>query len=363
MNELFFYKEGLLKPDGRRLWLYSTRAITNVAAAPSPQREPLKQLPHFRWNRLRREWVSFASYRQNRTFLPPPEYNPLKPMTDPHVPTELPTGDYEVAVFDNLFPAMKTGPEGFDPGATDRPSGGACEVVVFSQDPQGSLGTQSVERIALIIRVWADRTRELSRDPGIKYVMPFENKGVEMGVTLHHPHGQIYAYPFIPPIPERELESQKIYFEENPGRTLLGAILADELANGERVVLETPTAAAFVPEAARYPYEVWLVPKKPAQNLHELAAGEIDDLASALKKLLMKFDGLWKKPFPYLMVLSQGPVNGAPAPYAHLHFKFYPPLRTADRLKYLAGTELGAGMFANDCLPESTAQALREVQV
>lgn len=284
-------------------------------------------------------------------------------MTDPAVPTELPTGDYEVAVFDNLFPAMKAGPEKFEPVESARPSGGACEVVVFSQDPNGSLGTQSLERITLILKVWADRTREIARDASIKFVLPFENKGVEMGVTLHHPHGQIYAYLFVPPIPERELANQQSFFVANQGRTLLAAMLDDELAAKERVIFETEGAVAFVPEAARYPYEVWLVPKKPVQYLHQFKTRDLEDLASALKRLLLKFDGLWKKPFPYLMTLSQGPVNQGPAPYAHLHFKFYPPLRTPDRLKYLAGTELGAGMFANDCLPESTAQALREVPV
>lgn len=132
--------------------------------------------------------------------MPPPEYNPLAPTRDPQFPTELPQGTYDIAVFDNRFPSLI-------PSATDAPhtivdtlpANGACEVVVFTQDPQASLSSLPLDHLELLFQVWGDRTQAISQHSQIQYVLPFENKGVEVGVTLHHPHGQIYAYPFVPP--------------------------------------------------------------------------------------------------------------------------------------------------------------------
>lgn len=352
----------LIEPDGRPLTLYSRRPIAAVESAPSPNREPVGASPHLRWHPLRGEWVAYAAHRQGRTFLPPPEYNPLRPSGDAEAPTELPRGDYDVAVFDNLFPSLVTNardaPRLMVP---TEPARGRCEVVVYTQDPAASLGTLPLDHVALLLEVWGERTR-VHAAAGLRYSLPFENRGVEVGVTLHHPHGQIYAYPFVPPVPAR-MHALEREHRARTGRVLLADLIADELADGRRILYAGEHAVAFVPAWARYTYEAWVAPRSPVAFLGELAPAVRLDLARALKTLLLRYDGLWQRPFPYLMSWFQAPLDGAPHPEAHLHAEFYPPYRTRDKLKYLAGTELAAGMFANDSLPEDKAGELRAVAI
>ncbi len=306
--------------------------------------------------------MSYASHRQNRTFLPPAEYNPLAPMKNPQIPTELPDGDYDVAVFENLFPALAPTP-GLPPELSVKTASGlgACEVVVFDRDSKATLGGLPLSQIELIFEVWTERFREIGARPGIEYVMPFENRGVEVGVTLHHPHGQIYAYSFVPPVAVRELELQKKYWSEHK-TGLLENVIQSELKDACRILYQGPEVVAFLPPFARYPYEVWVAPYRTCPTLADLTVVERLDYARALKTVLLKFDGLWSRPFPYLMAFHQAPTKGV-HPWAHVHTEFYPAYRTKDRLKYLAGTELGAGMFANDALPEDKAKELQAVKV
>jgi UDPglucose--hexose-1-phosphate uridylyltransferase len=210
--------------------------------------------------------------------------------------------------------------------------------------------------------VWGDRTQRLAERAEIQYVLPFENRGAEVGVTLHHPHGQIYAYPVVPPVPAR-MQQQALAHFESTGTGLLYELIGEELRARERMVYEGPHAVAFVPVCARYPYEVWVAPIEPVEHFAKLGGAQRADLARALKTVLLKFDGLWKRPFPYLMAWYQAPTDGKPHPESHLHAEFYPPYRTPDRLKYLAGTELAAGFFAMDALPEEKARELQGVEV
>ena len=362
----------LKKPDGRSMTLYSQAEITDVAPAPSPFLEPQQANPHLRWHALRGEWVAYAAFRQNRTFQPPPQYNPLAVTVDPANPTEMPVGNYEVAVFDNRFPTLTVDATALP--ALSVPSAlanGLCEVVVFTQDPNAALGGLPLDRIALLLEVWGDRTRRAAANNAhIRYVLPFENRGAEVGVTLHHPHGQIYAYPFVPPVPARMLAQESAYYAEHhasrpaPDRSnLLCDMARDEIAAGVRVLYHGPHAVAFVPACARYPYEVWVMPTTPVESFAALTADQRLDLARALKTVLLKYEGLWQRPFPYLMAWYQAPTDGQPHPETQLHAQFYPPYRTKDRLKYLAGTELAAGMFAMDALPEDKARELHDVVV
>lgn len=356
------FKKTLKKPDGRSLYLYSTQPIQDDITPTNPVNDGKRPTPHQRWHPLRREWVIYASHRQNRTFLPPKDYSPLAVTKNKDFPTEMPEGNYEVAVFENLFPSLNLETEEKPQMNIDtQPSKGVCEVVVFTKDPEASLGNLPRKRVQLILEVIAERTKELGKNELIQYVMPFENRGVEMGVTLHHPHGQIYSYSFIPPVQERFLESMKTYWDEHHSG-LLEKIVADEKSDGKRVIIESEHILCFIPAFARYPYETWIVPKRRVAFLHDLTAEEMFDLSSVLKALLLKFDHLWQKTFPYLMIINQAPVKGD-HPYAHFFFQITPPYRTKDRLKYLAGTELGAGVFVNDSLPEEKAQELRDVEV
>lgn len=357
------YSHKLLKPDGRNLTLYSRYPIAEDIAAPSPSNEPVVANPHLRWHPLRGEWVAYASHRQGRTFMPPPEYNPLAPTTNPAFPTELPQGRYDVAVFDNRFPSMSLAAHSPPNSIVETlPANGACEVVVFTQDPQAYLSSLELDHLELILQVWGDRTRFFGGHPHIQYVLPFENKGVEMGVTLSHPHGQIYAYPFVPPVPARMLEMQRAYYYQHQ-RGLLQDFIEKEISDNQRIVYQDEYAIAFVPACARYPYEVWVAPIKPVASFMELTSEQRQGLARALKTVTLKYDGLWNRPFPYLMAWFQAPTDGNPHQSAHLHAQFYPPYRSSDRLKYLAGTELAAGMFANDALPEEKAKELQAVKV
>lgn len=295
--------------------------------------------------------------------MPPPEYNPLAPTTNPAFPTELPQGRYDVAVFDNRFPSLTVNAQQPPDLIVDTlPANGACEVVVFTQDPNQSLGSLDLTHLELLLQVWGDRTQVLGNYPQIQYVLPFENKGIEVGVTLHHPHGQIYAYPFVPPVPARMLQQQQAYYQEHQ-RGLLQDLIQQEIADDQRILYRDEAAIAFVPVCARYPYEVWLAPLQPVPSLSELTQGQRASLAKALKTVTLKYDGLWQRSFPYLMTWFQAPTDGQPHPEFHLHAEFFPPYRTPDRLKYLAGTELAAGMFANDALPEEKAKELQAVIV
>lgn len=356
-------KKQFLKPDGRKMTLYSRRPISASIEATNPPHDPIVGGPHMRWHPLRGEWVVYASHRQNRTFLPPKEYSPLAVTRSPEFPTELPAGDYDIAVFENLFPSFAENAEnGPDCTVPTRPAFGVCEVVVFTQNPETSLGMLSVDEVQLVLEVWADRTKDIGSRNGIQYVMPFENRGVEVGVTLHHPHGQIYSYPVIPPIPAKMLEMEKQHLAEN-GQALMENFIKSEQSDGRRIIHQEEGAISFVPACARYPYETWIAPKRRVGWLHDLNPAEIKDLARTLKTVLLKFDNLWNKPFPYLMVLYQAPTDGSAHPESHAHFQIYPPYRTRDRLKFLAGTELGAGIFVNDALPEEKAAELRAVEV
>lgn len=356
----------LTKPDGRLLTLYSRRPIDPALTAPSPFADPLNASAHLRWHPLRGEWVTYAAYRQGRTFLPPPEYNPLAVTRDAAHPTEVPAGDWDVAVFDNRFPSLADAAAGSTapPGliVPTAPAHGHCEVVVFTQDPQASLGALALGHIELLLRVWGERTGRIGERPGIAYVLPFENRGAEVGVTLHHPHGQIYAYPVVPPVPAR-LQAVALEHFKAHGRGVLEALIQGERQDGRRMLYEGPHAVAFVPVCARYPYEVWVAPIRPVEGFAQLNDAERADLARALKTVLLKYDGLWQRPFPYLMAWYQAPTDGQPHPESHLHAQLWPPYRTRERLKYLAGTEIGAGFFAMDALPEDKAAELQQVEV
>lgn len=317
-----------------------------------------------RWNPVLGEWVLTATHRQERTFLPPKDFCPLCPTQPGGFPTEIPHSDFEIAVFENRFPSLV--PEPPDPAidATDlNPvlrSHGACEVVVYTAEHDTTLAAASVEKLERLIAVWAQRTLELGARDGVDYVFCFENKGTVIGVTLHHPHGQIYAYPFVPPILAREAHNGARHRDETGG-CLWCDLNRQELADGRRIVAREDGWLAGIPFAARWPFEVHLVPDRHIGWLHELRESELVGLARLLKRLLVGYDDLFGFSLPYIMAIHQRPTDGAPHDGFHLHFEFLPPYRTADKLKYLAGSETAAGVFINDTLPEETAPRLREL--
>jgi UDPglucose--hexose-1-phosphate uridylyltransferase len=355
------HKLTLQKPDGRGLTLYGVGPIEGLGGLHGPAGAGVQANPHLRWHPLRREWIAYAAHRQDRTFLPA-SFDPLAPSASADFPTELPVGRYDIAVFDNLFPSLALAAHDPPPLYVEtRPAVGHCEVVVYSQG-MTPLGHLSVEHIALLFEVWGDRTRQLAKRPGIEFVLPFENRGVEVGVTLHHPHGQIYAYGSVPPIPQRMHSVETDYFSST-GETLLSSIIGSECADAVRLLYVGDEAVAFVPICARFPYEVWIAPRRPTSLLNDLPSSQRLDCSRALKTVLLKFDTLWNRPFPYVMAWYQAPVRADQSLGTHLHAEIFPPYRSRDKLKYLAGTELAAGLFASDVLPEQAAAELQAVSV
>lgn len=315
-----------------------------------------------RWNPLLGEWVATATHRQERTFLPPADFCPLCPTKEGGFPTEVPESTYDLVVFENRFPSLRANPPAPAIEATElydvRPGRGVCEVVLYSPNHNSTLASEPVEQIYKLVRVWIDRFRELGALDFVDYVFEFENKGEAIGVTLHHPHGQIYAYPFIPPRIGRELEQSRTHHEQT-GRCLLCDIIAEERRDGRRIVAANDSFVAYIPFFAGYPYEVHIASTRHLQALTEMNHAEQRDLAGTLKMVLVAYDRLFNLSFPYIMAIHQRPTDGGEYGYYHFHIEFYPPLRTATKLKYLAGSETGAGMFINDTLAEEKAAELR----
>ena len=315
-----------------------------------------------RWNPILEKWVIVATHRQNRTYKPPKDYCPLCPTKKGGLSTEVPAEDYDIVVFENKFPSLKeelpritgTGSKFFKYGKAH----GICEVVLFTSDHDGIMSEKPLSRYVKLVKVWRDRYQELGDKDFIDYVFIFENKGEEVGVTLHHPHGQIYAFPFIPTIIEQELDSSKEYLEKE-GKCLFCKTLEEEKEDGRRIIVSNDSFSALVPFAAGYSYEVHIYTNKHLPSFNDFTEKEEIDLAAILKTLMMKFDNLFGFVLPYIMAIHQQPTNGTGKEYSHFHIEFYPPYRTKDKLKYLAGSELGVGAFINDSLPEEKAQELR----
>ncbi|MGH9898271.1 MAG: galactose-1-phosphate uridylyltransferase [Pyrinomonadaceae bacterium] len=322
-------------------------------------------MSELRWNPLLGEWIATATHRQDRTFLPPADYCPLCPTKPGGFPTEVPEETYTIVTFENRFPSLRKDPSVPVVKGTELyevcPGQGICEVVLYSPRHNSTLADESVEQIYNLVRVWTDRFRELGGLPFVDYVYIFENKGEAIGVTLHHPHGQIYAYPFIPPVIVKELDQSRTHLEQT-GRCLICDIIAEEKNDGQRIIADNNSFMAYIPFFARWPYELHIAAHRHLQALTDMTTREQRDLAEIIKQVLVAFDALFNMSFPYTMAMHQRPTDDALGyDYYHFHIEFYPPLRTANKLKFLAGSEIGAGMFINDTLAEETAVALRKL--
>lgn len=351
------------------------REIVYFDDAGTPERErrvDLRELdarpvtPTMRFDALSGEWITVATSRQSRVHLPSADADPLAPQS-PGNPSEIPD-DYDVAVFENrspsFGPAVADGRAG-DSGVADwahglrppvgasHPAVGRCEVIAFDPDHDGSFGTQSTSRARTIVEAWAERTRVLSTVPGVQHVFPFENRGVEIGVTLPHPHGQLYAYPYVP---QRIRQITRSIDEHGP--RLFDDLLEHELA-GPRVLLEGEHCTAFVPYASRWPVEVRLLPHRHMPDLSATTDAERDELAVMTLRLARALDALYDAPLPYIAGWIQAPV----AEYRdtlRLSWSVTSPRRAVDKLKYLAGSEAMMGAWIADISPEGGAARLRD---
>lgn len=322
-----------------------------------------------RYDALSGDWVAVAAHRQARTHLPPADQCPICPTT-PANPSEIPAPDYDVVVFENRFPSL--GPAVGDIPALPAPgfSGhgvkgaayGRCEVVAFTPQHTGSFAELGETRARTVIEAWAQRTEALSALPGIKQVFPFENRGADIGVTLHHPHGQIYAYPYVTPRAAQLGAVARKYYDDVDAKETLGAsLLKAERDDGSRMVLEAKHFSAYVPFAARWPLEIHLVPHRSVPDLAALTGEERDELSHVYLDLLKRLDSLYPTPMPYISAWHQAPLDPVLRPAGQLHLQLTSPRRAADKLKYLAGSEAAMGAFINDTTPEAVAERLRNV--
>ncbi|KRE77335.1 galactose-1-phosphate uridylyltransferase [Arthrobacter sp. Soil763] len=355
--------------DGRELFYFADAGRTGGPARPDPREAADRRAPEarggageLRFDALTGEWVAIAAHRQSRTHLPPAAECPLCPST-PERPSEIPAPDYDVAVFENRFPSLgpDVGQLPEQPGwGTSTPAYGRCEVICFTPEHTGSFAGLGEARARTVVEAWAARTAALSALPGVRQVFPFENRGADIGVTLHHPHGQIYAYPYLPPRAAVLSAAAQRHYDAAGGReTLTGSLLRAESRDGSRMVLEGRHFSAYVPFAARWPLEVHLVPHRQVPDLAALDGGERDELAVLYLALLRRLDALYPTPTPYIAAWQQAPLETAARAAGHLHLQLTSPRRAADKLKYLAGSEAAMGAFINDTTPEAVAARLR----
>ncbi|KOX28512.1 galactose-1-phosphate uridylyltransferase [Streptomyces sp. NRRL F-4707] len=341
--------------DGRELVYYDLRDDTVRDAVDRRPLERTVTTSEVRRDLLLGDSVAVASHRQGRTYHPPADQCPLCP-SDGERLSEIPDSSYDVVVFENRFPSL----------AGDS---GRCEVVCFTSDHDASFADLTEEQARLVLDAWTDRTSELSHLPSVEQVFCFENRGAEIGVTLGHPHGQIYAYPFTTPRTALMLRSLAAHKDATGGENLFDAVLAEELS-GERGVLESEHWAAFVPYAAHWPYEVHLYPKRRVPDLLGLDEAARTEFPQVYLELLRRFDRIFgegEPPTPYIAAWHQAPFghleefDGVTRDDFALHLELFTIRRTSGKLKFLAGSESGMNVFINDVPPERAAERLREV--
>ncbi|MCZ9296202.1 galactose-1-phosphate uridylyltransferase [Corynebacterium yonathiae] len=334
--------------------LVDARDIPTVAPASEMRRDPLTG-----------DWVAFAAHRMNRTFLPPANENPLAPTREGQLPTEIPSPSYDVVVFENRFPSFATAADIEHPeednllGMVPRlPARARCEVVCFTEDPALSFKDLPESRIRTVIEAWAHRTAALSQIDGVQQVFPFENRGEEIGVTLQHPHGQIYSYPFLSPRLRNIVDSAHAYDGD-----LFQDLLDRERAAGTRIIAETEHFTVFVPAAAKWPLEAMVLPNSEVPDFAALTDAQRADLATLLKKLYSAvdrfFDGVEKT--PYIAGWTQAPVDKALRPGIRMHLQLFSLMRSPGRMKYLAGSESAQAVWINDTTPERIAARFKEI--
>lgn len=316
-------------------------------------------MAELRWNPLLKDWTMVASHRQNRPQMPK-DWCPFCPGSG-RVPE-----DYEVFEYDNDFPALSKEPKAPDEVGSDfykvKEAYGKCEVILYSKGHNTTLKELSSQHVRKLVDLWCERYIELSKDEKIKYIFEFENRGEEVGVTMPHPHGQIYGYSEMPLKVKTELLSCKEHYEKN-GQCLICKMNEEEEKFKKRIVIENEDFYAYVPFFTDYPYGIFIVSKEHRSKMTQFTDREKDNFADILKKVSGTFDTLFDKRFPYMMCIHQAPVNspeyGDYDSYYHFHVEFYPPLRSKDKVKYYASSEMGAWAACNPTSVEDTAIELR----
>ena len=313
-------------------------------------------MAELRWNPLINDWVMIASHRQNRPQMPK-DYCPFCPEHG-NVP------QYEVMKYDNDFPALSQNPHIPDDVSTDyfktMPSYGKCEVILYSPNHFAGIKDLSHDHMESLVKLWQERFLELSKDEKIKYIFIFENRGEPVGVTMPHPHGQIYGYSFVPKKVAIEQETFKKYFTEK-GKTLISEMIENEIDDGRRIIFQNEHFVVFLPFFSEYPYGIYIAAKRHVKSICEFSLQESSAFADTLKNAVGTLDSLFDNDFPYMMCMYNSPVNSSESiEFNHFHVAFYPPMRSAEKQKFNASSETGAWAHCNPTSPEICAEELRE---
>lgn len=332
--------------EGRRLRLFSrnVRSYRRYDGLPPVTGAGV----HLRQHPLTGDWVAYSTARQGRTMLPSAHECPLCPMSGAAPVTDVPVDDYEVAIFSNRFATLLP-----DPGPVPemdvmtRPGRGLCEVISYSADHDASFASIGEDRVALLIDALAVRVPEIMQDEGITWILPFENRGREIGVTLDHPHGQIYA---LSHLPERIRRTADGFRGGNPLADL-SASIPDQLK-----LAENEAGLAFVPPWARYPFEVWVAPHAAMPDMSHMPVTARGEFAALLAGAARKLDAVFDAPMPYTFGWQLAPKGYEDV--FHFHCVFQPLRRAPDKMKFLAGVEQFTGFFLVDLPPEQAADML-----
>ncbi len=341
------HRRHFVKADGRDLLLYGYRPHK---APPLPQDGgAVAKGGELRWHPFRQEWNIYAPHRQNRTFKPSAADDPLAPSKPGGPATEIPFTDFELAVFENKFTSLHAqAPAPMPvPNIQSATAKGRCDVVVYTPERTGNLYTVGQDKRRLLIASWLDRYETLFAQ-GCQFVLPFESRGDEVGVTLHHPHGQIYAFPYIPQVQAKAAET----FAK--GYDLSADIKAFK---PDYEVAKAGGLSAFCPAYARFPFEVWIAPEARKAGLWDFNETEHDGFAHLLGDITRRYDEYFQRPTAYMLTLHATPVGYEDS--FHFTAQFYPLLRAPGRVKYLASVEQSTGSFTVDVMPEMAAQTLR----
>lgn len=356
-REILFFDDSEPYVSGRKTRTIHDPRPLGKRALPPHEAASIRRDP------LTGDCVALAAHRMNRTFLPPADEDPLAPAGQGSVPSEIPEPEYDVVVFENRFPSLQGPLETLRdaPLFQETTPAGRCEVVSFTSDRTGSFADLGKHRARTVIEAWAHRTRELAAREDVVQVVPFENRGEEIGVTLHHPHGQIYGYSYLPPY-TRALVDRAKEWRETGGDDLLGDVLRAELREGRRIVAETDHWVAYVPFAAKWPVELMVLPRRDARDFAALTDAEKDDLAGLYLDLLGRldrfFDGV--EHLPYIAAWHQVPTEGG-EDLSRMFLHVFSLLRAPGKLKYLAGSESAMAAWINDTTPERIADRFKEL--
>ena len=327
-------------------------------------------MAELRWNPMIKDWVMVASNRQNRPQMPK-DWCPFCPDPHDHNPNKKVPDTYEVLEYDNDFPALSQNPPEPDDVATDlykvRKSHGKCEVVLYSPNHTGTLKELSDEHLRKLVDLWVERFNVMQSDPEIKYVFIFENRGNEVGVTMPHPHGQIYGYPMIPKKIELELDSAKEHFEENH-ECLFCRMTEEERKANLRIVHENDSFIAYIPFFADYTYGIYILSKTHKPTIADFNDKKKDDLGRMVRDISGMYDTIFpERPvFPYMMCMHNAPVNNDIEKYKgfedyyHFHIEMYPVLRAANKQQFMASSETGVWAHCNPTAPEEKAEEMRQ---